>query len=106
MFFMNRTLSAAALVLGSCLTFGGPGLGLSFAATVPRPEHPRPDVFRENWATLNGDWQFEIDEQGNGEARGLISGTDLGSKIVVPFCPESKLSGIGHYGLMKNTWYR
>ncbi|MDB6112541.1 MAG: beta-galactosidase, partial [Pedosphaera sp.] len=76
------------------------------AAGVPRPEHPRPDAFRENWATLNGEWQFEIDELGDGEKRGLTSGRELGSKIVVPFCPESKLSGIGHYGLMTNVWYR
>ncbi len=77
-------------------------------ADVPRPEHPRPDQVRESWLTLNGEWQFEIDAQGDGEARGLISGTDLSSKITVPFCPESKLSGLGigneHY--LKNVWYR
>jgi beta-galactosidase/beta-glucuronidase len=78
----------------------------SLGAEVPRAEHPRPDAFRLNWATLNGQWQFEIDEQGDGEARGLTSGKDLASTITVPFCPESKLSGIGHYGIMKHTWYR
>jgi hypothetical protein len=78
----------------------------SLCAQVPRPEHPRPDAFRQNWATLNGRWQFEIDEQGDGESRGLISGKDLASTITVPFCPESKLSGVGHYGIMKHTWYR
>jgi hypothetical protein len=36
----------------------------------------------------------------------LISGRELSSKITVPFCPESKLSGIGHYGLMRHVWYR
>ena len=75
-------------------------------AAIPRPEHPRPDRFRENWVSLNGEWQFEIDQAGDGEARGLTSGKDLITRIVVPFCPESKLSGIGHYGLMKNVWYR
>jgi len=76
------------------------------AAAVPRAEHPRPDAFRQNWVTLNGQWQFEIDDQGDGESRGLISGKDLHSAITVPFCPESRLSGIGHYGIMKHTWYR
>jgi hypothetical protein len=90
-------VGALGLVVG-CLVACG--------ATVPRPEHPRPDAFRENWLTLNGEWQFEIDQSGNGEARGLTSGKDLGTKIIVPFCPESKLSGIEHYGLMKNVWYR
>ena len=83
-------------------------LAFSFSlnAEVPRPEHPRPDAFRPNWVSLNGPWQFEIDERGDGETRGLISGQNLASSIVVPFCPESPLSGIGHYGLMKHTWYR
>ncbi len=76
------------------------------AATVPRPEHPRPDAYRVNWATLNGEWEFEIDQSGNGEARGLTSGKTLAGKITVPFAPESKLSGVAHYGLMKNVWYR
>ena len=75
-------------------------------AAVPRAEHPRPDAFRENWATLNGEWQFEIDDNADGEARGLSSGKDLPATITVPFCPESKLSGIGHYGVMKHVWYR
>ena len=76
------------------------------AAEVPRSEHPRPDAIRENWMTLNGEWQFEIDEAGDGEARGLKSGKNLSAKITVPFCPESKLGGVEHYGLMKNIWYR
>ena len=75
-------------------------------ADVPRSEHPRPDALRENWLTLNGPWQFEIDDKADGEARGLIAGKDLGSTIVVPFCPESKLSGVGKTELMKNVWYR
>jgi hypothetical protein len=85
---------------------GAAVVSLSAGAEVPRAEYPRPDFCRQNWATLNGPWQFQIDEQGDGEARGLASGHDLGSTITVPFCPESKLSGIGHYGFMKHTWYR
>ena len=34
-----------------------------------RPEHPRPDLYRENWLSLNGEWQFEIDKAGDGELR-------------------------------------
>ena len=40
------------------------------SAATPRPEHPRPDLFRENWMTLNGEWQFEIDKAADGESRG------------------------------------
>ena len=78
------------------------------AAMIPRPEHPRPDLQRDNWLTLNGEWQFENDTADDGEARGLIYGKDLNSKIIVPFCPESKLSGIGlgNSQKLKNVWYR
>ncbi len=83
-------------------------VAISAAAAVPRPEHPRPDQQRENWLTLNGEWQFEIDKTADGESRGLTYGNNLNARIIVPFCPESKLSGLGipttqH---MKNVWYR
>jgi len=77
-------------------------------AAVPRPEHPRPDMQRENWMTLNGEWQFEIDKAADGEARGLTYGKDLSAKITVPFSPESKLSGLGmgNSQKLKDVWYR
>ena len=31
---------------------------LNSSAEVPWAEHPRPDMLRENWMTLNGEWQF------------------------------------------------
>jgi hypothetical protein len=81
---------------------------LNASAAVPRPEHPRPDLCRENWMSLNGEWQFEIDKAADGESRGLTYGKDLNAKIIVPFCPESKLSGIGlgNTERLKNVWYR
>ena len=93
-----KNCTALALPGMAALLLSGP---LSAMAAVPRPEHPRPDALRDNWMTLNGPWQFEIDRKGDGEARGLISGKDLTSTIIVPFCPESKLSGLG----LGNTEY-
>ena len=75
-------------------------------AAIPRPEHPRPDMCRENWLNLNGQWQFEIDNDNSGLDRGLKSGINLKDKITVPFCPESKLSGIENTDFMKYVWYR
>ncbi|MDQ1257595.1 MAG: hypothetical protein QG656_2201, partial [Candidatus Hydrogenedentes bacterium] len=73
---------------------------------VPRPEHPRPDFLRSEWMNLNGPWQFEIDQSDSGEARGLHTGKKLSGMIVVPFCPESALSGVGHLDFMRAVWYR
>lgn len=75
-------------------------------AEIPRAEHPRPDFQRDAWLNLNGEWQFEIDAKADGEARGLMTGHDLSSKITVPFCPESKLSGVGVTDYMPHVWYR
>ncbi|MFI5381205.1 MAG: glycoside hydrolase family 2 protein, partial [Tepidisphaerales bacterium] len=76
-------------------------------AEIPRPEHPRPDFQRPLWLNLNGQWQWENDTKNDGEQRGLISGKDLAQKILVPFCPESKLSGLALAAeYMPNTWYR
>jgi hypothetical protein len=84
------------------------GISLGQAGPVPRPEHPRPDALRTNWLTLNGEWQFEIDPAGDGEARGMASGQDFAAKIIVPFCPESNLSGFGfgNTNYFENCWYR
>lgn len=76
------------------------------APETPRPEHPRPDFQRENWMNLNGVWQFEIDTKADGEKRGLMSGHNLERTITVPFCPESRLSGIGNRDFMTHVWYR
>ena len=73
---------------------------------LPRPEHPRPDFQRPLWLHLNGTWQFEIDNDNTGQERGLSTGHDLSGEIVVPFCPESKLSGVGHTDFMNHVWYR
>jgi len=73
---------------------------------VPRPEHPRPDFQRSDWINLNGSWQFEIDNQKKGLESGYASGKDLMGTIVVPFPPESKLSGVHELNFMESVWYR
>jgi len=74
--------------------------------TIPRPEHPRPQFVRPTWQNLNGAWQFEIDHGASGRARGLIEKEKLDASILVPFCPESDLSGVGHKDFMAAVWYR
>jgi beta-galactosidase/beta-glucuronidase len=71
----------------------------------PRPEYPRPQFVRDEWLNLNGEWEFEIDQGDSGFERGLVE-RSLNSKILVPFCPESKLSGIENTDFLEAVWYR
>ncbi|MBX4146870.1 glycoside hydrolase family 2 protein [Paenibacillus lautus] len=75
--------------------------------TLPRPEHPRPQWVRPDWINLNGSWQFEIDHGKSGKERGFQEpGHDLSGTITVPFCPESKLSGVEYKDFMAAVWYK
>lgn len=74
--------------------------------SIPRPEYPRPQMVRKDWMNLNGKWQFEIDHGRSGKDRRLFEAKSLSSEIIVPFCPESKLSGVEHKDFMAAVWYR
>ena len=71
-----------------------------------RLEHPRPELVRENWLSLNGVWDFEIDNARVGIWKGYEKRASLDDKINVPFCPESRLSGIAHTDFMYGVWYK
>ena len=73
---------------------------------IPRNEHPRPDRHRDSWLSLNGTWDFEIDNALVGEGKKFFERTSLDGKITVPFCPESRLSGVAHTDFMNAVWYR
>jgi beta-galactosidase/beta-glucuronidase len=73
--------------------------------SMPRPEYPQPQCVRADWLCLNGEWQFEIDPGDSGLERGLMR-RELQQRIMVPFCPESPLSGIGNTDFMHAVWYR
>ncbi len=72
---------------------------------IPRGEYPRPQFVREDWLCLNGTWQFEIDPGDSGLDRGLDQRA-LADEILVPFCPECELSGIGNVDFLNAVWYR
>ncbi|MBQ7642941.1 MAG: beta-galactosidase [Clostridia bacterium] len=74
---------------------------------IPRNEYPDPQFERSKWENLNGEWQFEVDNGESGEERGLYKeGEGLSGKIIVPFCPESALSGVGTKDFMRSVWYK
>ena len=74
--------------------------------TIPRAEYPRPQFRRKEWMNLNGKWQFEIDCGQSGRARGMSEGKHFNREILVPFCPESRLSGVENKDFMECVWYQ
>lgn len=74
-------------------------------SNIPRSEYPRPQFVRKDWLCLNGIWDFTIDNGLSGEARGFANANGFDNKITVPFCPESKLSGIQNVDFMNGVWY-
>ncbi|MVA76094.1 beta-galactosidase [Auraticoccus sp. F435] len=73
--------------------------------SLPRSEYPRPQMVRDRWLCLNGEWEFEIDSGDSGLERGLRT-RPLAQRITVPFAPESELSGIGNTDFLTAVWYR
>jgi len=71
-----------------------------------RKEYPRPQLVREPWLCLNGEWEFEIDNDQTGVWKNYWDRPSLAGKITVPYCPESELSGVGHKDFMNCVWYR
>jgi beta-galactosidase/beta-glucuronidase len=65
--------------------------------------YPRPLLRRENWQTLNGEWDFALDPQGEWHAPSAV---EWSTRIRVPFSPEAPLSGIANTGFYRALWYR
>ncbi|GAJ21222.1 unnamed protein product, partial [marine sediment metagenome] len=74
------------------------------------PEYPRPQFVRaENWINLNGEWDFAFDDKNIGLIERWYlkeSANNFDKKIIVPFCFQSKLSGIGDNSFHEVIWYR
>ena len=70
-----------------------------------REEHPNPQFYRNEWKNLNGEWDFEFDFSVSGRERKLYESDKFSRQITVPFCPESKLSGIEYKDFMNCVWY-
>jgi hypothetical protein len=64
--------------------------------------YPRPQFRRQDWTSLNGEWEFAIDA----DAVWRRAEVRYDRTIRVPFSPETRVSGVGDTGLYKAVWYR
>ena len=60
----------------------------SVSRSLPLNEYPRPQFARSSWLNLNGQWDYRI------RKTSAPDDPSWDGKILVPFCPESELSGV------------
>ena len=65
--------------------------------------YPRPQLRRNEWMSLNGEWEFAIDRD---SAYASPDDVPWRAHIIVPFAPEAPASGIHDTGFYKACWYR
>ena len=70
--------------------------------TNPWPEHPRPQLVRKDWKSLNGLWTWQA--TGDGDNSKPPTGA-LEREVLVPSCIESGLSGIQELNITDH-WFQ
>ena len=78
-------------MLNDLYTTAGEGL-----SDTPWDVYPRPQMKRESYVNLNGKWEFAVSKEAKLPER-------YDKEILVPFCPESLLSGL-HMEVEPGSW--
>lgn len=74
--------------------------------------HPNPQFARASYQMLNGEWEFGYQKAKRGYKFGInesdlqVMRANLNEKIIVPYCIESELSGIGYKDFLNRVWYK
>lgn len=70
-------------------------------------KYPRPDMRRDDWLLLDGEWEFEFDPANPVDGDGFLSvDSAYSEKIKVPFAHQSNLSEIQQSIPSQWLWYR
>lgn len=75
------------------------------ATSIVRNEYPRPNFERKSWLNLNGDWNFEYDDNNEGLKNKWYENSKFSRKIIVPYVFQSELSGINEQEIHDIVWY-
>ncbi len=71
-----------------------------------RQEYPRPNLVRDRWLCLNGEWRFAFDDDDKGLAGGWASDSSQLDKVInVPFAYQTPASGINCQDYHPIVWY-
>ena len=109
---MKKTLAVILALFSVCgisdaqqWTPAGENIRTRWAARVspenPHAEYPRPQMVRKHWQSLNGLWDYAICQ------KDIDTMPAAEGKILVPFCVESSLSGVGRrVSGDESLWYR
>src|SRR5436189_5895138 len=65
--------------------------------------YPRPQLRRRDWCSLNGTWDFAVDQSRRWQRPAEVEWQET---ISVPFSPEAPASGIGRTEFIHVCWYR
>jgi beta-galactosidase/beta-glucuronidase len=65
--------------------------------------YPRPQLQRNPWYSLNGEWDFAIDADAQYAGPSEVTWSN---RIRVPFAPEAPASGVGRTDYFRVCWYR
>ncbi|KAF3351206.1 hypothetical protein VD0002_g1980 [Verticillium dahliae] len=66
------------------------------------PEHPRPQLVRDAWQSLNGIWTYQPAEEKKGVK--FLPGRPLEREVLIPSCIESGLSGLQELNVTR-MWF-